>query len=156
MTRPIRSALPALALLVPLLGGMAGCQRGAGPAPTVDRAWVRLAAVPGRPSAAYFTLHGGTEAARLVAVASPDAGDVELHETMGSGQGMATMAPLDGVDIAPGAAVAFAPGGKHAMVFGLAPGIKPGGTVKLSFRFARGQPLVLDAKAVAAGDPSPY
>lgn len=146
-----RCLLPALALL-----GMAACHRGPGPLPTVDHAWLRLAAVPGRPSAAYFTLHGGTEPARLVAVASPSAGDIELHDSMTGAGGMMTMTPLDGVDLAPGGAVAFAPGGKHAMVYGLAPGIAPGGTLKLSFRFAKGQPQVLDAKTVAAGDPSPY
>ena len=146
------SSLPVLALL----GALAGCHRGLGPLPTVDHAWVRLAAVPGRPSAAYFTLHGGTGPARLVAVASPDAGDIELHDSMTNAGGMMTMTPLDGVDVAPGGTVAFAPGGKHAMVYGLAPGIAPGGRVKLSFRFAKGQPAVLDARTVGAGDPSPY
>lgn len=147
-----RSSMLALALL----GAVAGCHRGSGPLPTVDHAWVRLAAVPGRPSAAYFTLRGGTDPARLIAVASPSAGDIELHDSMTGAGGMTTMAKLDGVDVAPGGRIAFAPGGRHAMVYGLAPGIAPGGRVKLSFRFAKGQPQVLDAKAVAAGDPSPY
>ncbi len=146
------AAMPALTLL----GAVAGCHHGAGPLPTVDHAWVRLAAVPGRPSAAYFTLRGGTDPARLVAVASPSAGDIELHDSMTGANGMMTMTRLDGVDVAPGGKIEFVPGGRHAMVYGLAPGIAAGGTVKLSFRFAKGQPAVLDAKAVGAGDPPPY
>ena len=45
-------------------------------------AWVRLAAVPGNPAAAYLTLHGGAEVMRLVAIDSDAAGSSELHHSM--------------------------------------------------------------------------
>ena len=37
-----------------------------------------------------------------------------------------TMTPLGQVSVPAGAAVAFAPGGKHLMLFDVAPQVKPG------------------------------
>ena len=79
-------ALAAAALL-------AGCHAHAPDGPVASDAWVRLAAVPGRPAAAYFKLRGGAAADRLVAVASPAATRAELHEGGMEGS-MMTMRPL--------------------------------------------------------------
>lgn len=124
---------------------------------SAEKAWVRLPAVPGRPGAAYLTIHGGPEPARLVAVESAAAGSTELHESMKMGPGgMTGMQRLDGVDVPAGGTVSFAPGGNHVMLFGLSTGLKAGGRVPLSVRFAKGQPLTVEAKVVGAGDPAPY
>ena len=128
---------------------------------SVDSAWVRLPAVPGRPGAGYFTLHGSDEPARLLAIESPQAQSIELHESMkghdmpGMAGGAMTMQKLDGVDVPANGTVAFAPNGYHAMIFGIDPAVTPGKQIKLTFRFAKGQPVTVDAKAVAAGDPAP-
>jgi copper(I)-binding protein len=50
-------------------------------------AWVRLAAVPGHPAAAYLTLQGGPDAMRLVSVDSEAVGSSELHQSMKTGPG---------------------------------------------------------------------
>lgn len=123
----------------------------------VEKAWVRLAPVPGRPAAAYLVIHGGAHAARLVAVDSPEAGASELHRSMASGPGgMMSMQRLDGLDIPANGEAAFAPGGNHVMLFGVGAGVKPGDTMPLSVRFTLGAPIAVTAKVVGAGDPVPY
>mgnify|MGYP001552999703 CR=1 FL=1 len=54
-----------------------------------------------------------------------------------------------------GATVTFAPGGKHLMLFDMPPAIRPGAKVPLTFTFADGRTLKVDAKAIAAGDAPP-
>jgi len=121
---------------------------------TVEHAWVRLAAVKSRPAAAYFTIHGGPKPATLVAVSSDVAVRSEMHQSMSAG-GVATMAPLDRIAIPAHADVAFAPGGRHVMLFDVNPGIKPGRAMTLTFTFADGTRIPLNADVVGAGDPQP-
>ena len=138
---------------------LAGCQQPEArqPAPAtlaIDGAWVRLAAVPGRPGAAYFTVRGGGAPDRLVAVTSDKVETIELHQG-GTEGGMMTMKPMAGVDIPAGGAVAFAPGGNHAMLFGVDPSVRPQAMLPLSFRFQSGKTLAAQAKVMAAGDAAP-
>ncbi|HEU4960553.1 MAG TPA: copper chaperone PCu(A)C [Sphingomonas sp.] len=120
----------------------------------VEHAWVRLPAVADRPAAAYFELHGGPADTILVGVDSPDAARAEMHESKVE-NGISSMAPLPQVDLPAGQTVAFAPGGKHVMLFGLNPGIAPGGTVRLHFTFADGRTLDEAVPAIAANAPNP-
>ena len=142
------------------LVALASCHRA--PALGVDHAWVRLAAVPGHPAAAYLTIDGGAEPARLIAIDSPVAGASELHQSMKTGPGgamtgaMTGMQRLDGLDLPAQGKLAFAPGGNHVMLFGVSPRVKPGDAIPLVIRFAKGQPLQASAKVVGAGDPAPY
>ena len=131
-----------------LAGALAGCGKPA--ALTVDAAWVRLPAVPGRPAAAYFTLHGGAADATLIAVASDRARRAELHESMAGG-----MRPLAAVGVPAGAAVRFAPGGRHVMLFDLDPRLSAGAATTLRLTFADGRSLAVPARTVAAADPAP-
>ena len=139
-------------LLVPALVLVAACQPARQVA--IDRPWVRLSAVPANPSAAYFTVKGGPKDETLTAVSAPAATRAEMHESMGKG-GMMTMTPLKLVALRAGDSVTFAPGGKHVMLFGLKPAVKPGGTTPLTFTFASGQTITVDARVVGAGDSAP-
>ncbi|USI73225.1 copper chaperone PCu(A)C [Sphingomonas morindae] len=155
-SRRVFMLLAASAALLP-----GACQRGPGAEVRASQAWVRLAAVPGRPAAAYLTLHGADHPVRLLAVESPAAGSSELHETLrriddNGGPPEMTMDRLDYVDIPTGATIAFAPQAMHVMLFGVAPALKPGDRVPLVLRFAKGAPLTIKARAIAAGDPAPY
>lgn len=149
------SGLAALALVA-----LAGCHHEA--KLSADQAWVRLPAVAGNPGAGYLVIHGGPEAERLLAVESTAAGSTELHESMKMGAdhngmgGMNGMQRLDGVDVPANGTVTFAPNGNHVMMFGLSASLKPGGTIPLSVRFEKGQPLTIEAKVVGAGDAAPY
>ena len=124
------------------------------PVLSVDPGYVRLAAVPSRPAVAYFTIHGGTANATLIAVDTDVAVKTELHESM-TGGAMATMKPLDDVAIPAGTTVAFKPGGKHLMMFDMNPGIKPPRSITLTFTFANGQRIPADLPTIAAGAPAP-
>jgi len=133
---------------------LAGCHAQPVARLEVRDAWVRLAAVPGRPAAAYFNLAGAATADRLVAVTSPKVATIELHGG-GMSDGMMTMRKLDGVDVPVGGSVAFAPGGNHAMLFGVDPSVKPNATLPLSFRFASGARMDVAAATVNAGGDAP-
>jgi len=140
-----------LGLLLVLLLGISGCSARQF---YIDHGYVRLAAAPGRPAVAYFTLHGGPTDTTLVAVHSEFSLRTEMHQSMTSG-GMAAMKPLDQVALPAGGKVAFKPGGMHVMLFGLNPVIKPGKTMTLQFTFADGNRYDYDALVIAPGDPAP-
>ena len=90
-----------------------------------------LPAVKGNPAAAYFTLAGrGKIAPVLTSVKIDGAGKTMIHETVGG-----TMNMLDKVSVPAGGSVAFAPGGKHVMVFGLSPKLSAGTSTRLTLTF---------------------
>lgn len=132
-----------------------GC--GGGPAKkdraiSVEKPWVRLPAVAGEPGAAYFKLTGGAEGTTLVSVSSPLVKRIELHESM-TGGNMASMKKLDDVDFAYDGTIEFKPGGRHAMLFGIAPAMKPGAALPLTFAFDNAPPVTVTAEVrSAAGD----
>jgi copper(I)-binding protein len=125
-------------------------------APTADGpvtdAWVRLAAVEGNPAGGYFTLHGGDTDNQLLDVTSPKVASIELHESRME-NGMMQMAHLDkGLAVPAKATLSFAPGGMHAMLFGIAPEVKPGSKILLTFRYAKGDPVNVEALVKAPGE----
>lgn len=131
---------------------LAACQ---GPAEVhADKGYVRLAAAPGRPAAAYFTLHGGEKDMTLVSTRSALAIKSEMHETMQTG-GMSHMMPLDNVPLPAKGELVFAPGGRHVMLFDLPATVKPGTMVPLTFTLNDGRRIEYSAPAIAAGDPPP-
>lgn len=132
---------------------LGGC--GAAPQPAVDGAWVRLPAVAGRPAAAYFTLKAGEQPMTLLSIRTPAALRTELHESMKGHAGMTTMTPLPQVDVPAGGTLAFAPGGRHAMLFDVNPALKPGGTTTLTLAFADGRTIEAKATLRGAGDAAP-
>jgi len=145
---------PLLPLALAALLSAPGCGAPSGGAPPVEQAWVRLPAVAGRPGAAYFTLNGGAKGATLIGITSARADRIALHESMAAG-GVMRMTPLKKVAVPPRTALAFAPGGRHAMVYGIEPRTEAGGTMALTFAFEREPALTIDAKVRSAGDPPP-
>jgi copper(I)-binding protein len=142
----MRIAVPILAALLAL----AGCGESPPPqAPQNGPPVIRLPAVSGRPGVAYFVLRESDGRGALVGVASPQAGRAEMHETMG-GRDMSSMRAIARVPFERGL-IAFAPGGRHVMLFDLDPRLGPGGHAQLSFRFEHGPPLTLEAEVQAAG-----
>ena len=123
---------------------------------TADGAWVRLPAVKRQPAAAYVTIHGGPVDETLISVSCDVAIRSEMHETMRSGN-MADMKQLATVPVPARATVAFAPGGRHIMLFDLNPALTPASkhVPKLTLTFADGKRVVVPATVVGAGDPAP-
>nr|WP_047169495.1 copper chaperone PCu(A)C [Sphingomonas sp. Y57] len=141
-----RTIVAAMALVA-----LSACQPQRADKPLVKDARVRLAAVPGGPAGAYFTLEGGAKDDRLVRIDSAVVNKIELHESVMNG-GVMTMRPIAEVQVPAGKAVLFAPGGSHAMLYGVDPRITAGTGVPMLFTFASGTRIEVEAKSVAAGD----
>ena len=136
--------------LVPIVAALlavAACGRDE-PEPS---ATVRLAAVPGRPAAGYFTLRVAGDKGVLLSVRSPQAGRIEMHETVRNGK-MSGMRAVRRIPVHGGETLAFTPGERHLMLYDLAPTVEAGGGMSLIFTFERGGEQRLTAEIVAAGD----
>lgn len=124
------------------------------PAPSyIDQAWVRLSPNKGTPSAGYFVVHGGDAGVQLRGVLTDYALKVEMHETI-SKDGMTTMERVESVDVPPKGQVAFAPGGKHLMIWGINDTAVSRGKMQFTFLMGNGDRLLVDAvirKPEAAG-----
>src|ERR1043165_1797298 len=115
---------------------------------------VRLPAVPGRPGAGYFEIDGRPGQGDLVSVSSPRIARIEMHEST-TRNGVASMRRID--RIAMNGCNRFATAdGRHLMLFGLDPSLRPGGHVPLTFHFERGEPQTFVATVIAAGDEHPH
>ena len=90
---------------------------------SVTDAWARATA-GGTSCVVYFNVTS-TIADRLTGARSPIAADAVLHLHKMS-NGVMTMRPLDGVDLAAGKTFSFAPLGYHIMLTGLKMPLKPG------------------------------
>lgn len=130
---------------------LAGCQPRA---LSIDHGYVRLPAVAGGPAVAYFTIHTGATPATLIAVSSDTVIRSELHESMQQGS-MATMRPLNRIAIGADEDVAFRPGGRHVMLFGVGRSVTPGGRMTLLLSFADGSRYEYFAPVIAAGAAAP-
>ncbi|MGC4251669.1 MAG: copper chaperone PCu(A)C [Sphingobium sp.] len=136
----MRAILPFLALAAPLALSACG-----DPAPTyIDQAWVRLSPNKDTPSAGYFVAHGGASDVQLRGVLTDYALKVEMHESV-SENGMMSMKPISSVDIPAKGKVAFAPGGKHLMLWGVNDTAISRGKMQLTFLLSNGDRLLVDA-----------
>ena len=140
---PLLAAAPALAHEFHRLGDI-----------VVEQPWSRATAA--MVGGAFVTLrNNGAVADRLVKVSSPLAEKAEIHETKVE-NGVATMRPVDGVEIKPrGGSVQLKPGGLHVMLMGLARPLKEGERVKLTFIFARAGAIEVEARVEKAGAQAP-
>ncbi len=138
------------------LAALAGCDR---PPPDgtvrVSDVWVRLPAARSRPGGAYFRMEAGSEGTRLVGISSPAVRWIELHETSMKGS-TARMKQRKEVEFPSRGELAFEPGGRHAMLFGIDAKAKPGDRIPLTFSFNVAPPITVDAEVRAAGDEAPH
>jgi copper(I)-binding protein len=143
-----RTTIRALAAMACLALGVAPALAGhAGVAPsTVVRAGAieisgafARATLPSAPvGGGFLTLtNPGTEDDRLVAVSSPAAGRVRLHEMKMEGDVMKMGELLDGVAVPAGTTVTLSPSGDHMMFTELKEPFVEGGTVPVTLTFER-------------------
>jgi copper(I)-binding protein len=148
------SGMKKLLLTLAAATSLAACERAQPePAVTVEELVVTVAAVPGGMGAGYFTLRTNNEPSKLVRVSSPSVQSIELHETREEG-GRTAMAPLGvyGGVFDPSRPLRFAPGGKHAMLIGMDPNLKPGGKILLSFHVEPlREPVTVEAEVRGPG-----
>ncbi len=131
-----------LAATLAMLIGTAACSD---PPPVfVDGGYVRLNPNPQAPSAAYFSIHAGKEPVTLRMVTTDEAVRLEIHESMMGGN-MASMKPIDTIDVPAGETVKLAPGGKHIMLWTINPQALADGKMSFTFTFSNGQRILADA-----------
>lgn len=125
-----------------MLALLAGCQP---PAQLlVEKAYVQLSPVKDNPSVLYFTVRGGPQDTELRSVSSRSVLRVEMHETVEE-NGMSMMRPLDRAPVPSRGKVAFEPGGKHVMVWGVDPAAQKAGKAEFVFTFSTGEKIAADA-----------
>jgi len=137
-TQSLFAAAPIIAILA-----LASCQR-AKPL-YVDGAYVRLSPDPDNPAAGYFTIHGGAQPVTLLAVETDAAVRLEMHQSMTTAGNMASMQPIQTVDVPAGQKVKFAPGGKHLMIWQINPQAIAAGKMEFKLIFSNGDRLLVDA-----------
>ena len=120
------------------------------PQVTVEDARVTLPAVKGRPGAAYFTLRTNAQPVRITGISSPRAERIELHEMSMAGNVM-RMGPLKDTSFPADGELRFEPGGKHAMVFGVDPALRPDQSVPLTFTFEQAPSVTVQAEVRGPG-----
>jgi copper(I)-binding protein len=104
----------------------------------VENAWIRAAPPGVTMLAGYAMLKNAGDAPVVVSGASSaDFGDVSLHESANE-NGVERMRALGDIAIAPGASVAFAPGGKHFMLMDAKRDLKAGDSVKIHIATSSG------------------
>jgi copper(I)-binding protein len=138
---PVLLRAPQLVLLVALLvvGVLAPARTpAAGSNLVVAGAWIRQPPPGSDVAAAYLSLlNAGTETVTLTGAECPLAAMVMMHETVAV-DGQSRMRALTAVPLAPGAGIAFTPGGRHIMLHGLAHPLQVGERVPLVLLFSGG------------------
>ncbi|WP_158241451.1 copper chaperone PCu(A)C [Novosphingobium sp. TH158] len=122
---------------------------------TIQEARLVLPLVSGNPGAVYFNLVNEGEAPQKLM--SVDVTGVEMtmvHETIDTG-GVAKMQTAQNVVVPAQGSLAFEPGGKHVMVMGLSPDLKPNTRTVLTINFDTGDKASVElpviSQAAAAG-----
>jgi copper(I)-binding protein len=99
---------------------------------SVTAPWVR-ATVPAQTSTGAFMRLQSASGTRLVAVSSPVAASVQLHQMAMQGE-MMQMREVDGIDLPAGQGVNLASGSYHVMLIGLKRQLKAGETVDMTLQ----------------------
>jgi copper(I)-binding protein len=113
----------------------------------VSNAWIRLMPSVASSTAAYFTLENQSDKSiEIVTITTAIAKKSTMHDTIVEND-MASMIPLDELNIASGSSVVFAPGGKHLMIMGLTEKLVKNKNVSLYFELKNGEQIVATMQA---------
>lgn len=104
---------------------------------TVSNAWARASAPGQEVGAAYLNLKSD-KPAKLIALASPAADSVEIHE-MSMKNGVMKMRMLKTLDLPAGKLVKLEPGGFHLMLVDLKKPLQAGENIEIVLTFKDGQ-----------------
>jgi copper(I)-binding protein len=99
-------------------------------------AFARASAVPAaKAGAVYMTLtNNSSKVDHLLSVSTDASETAQLHESVEK-DGVATMKPVEALEIPAGGTVEFKPGGTHIMLTGLKAPLKIGGMIMLELKF---------------------
>ncbi|WP_061932671.1 copper chaperone PCu(A)C [Aureimonas sp. AU22] len=118
----------------------------------IGHPWSRAMPTGARTGAGYLVLSNkGTESDRLVAISSPVAEQVQIHD-MAIKDGVMTMRRIeDGLPIPAGAEARLAPGGLHLMLLGVKQPFQEGQMVPLELTFEKAGAVEVQLKVDAMG-----
>ena len=142
--------LVAVAATVALLAACAGDDDAAAGQLSVSDAFA-LATVTGQPNGAvYFTVVSpDADTLEKIDVPQSIADRASIHETVTNAKGEMSMQEMkSGVDLDPGTAVTFTPGGKHVMLEDLVQPLVVGQTFDVTLEFAKADPVTLPVAVV--------
>jgi len=123
---------------------------------TIAGAFAR-ATLPNQPvGGGYLTItNGGTNDDRLVAAASPVAGEVQLHEMTMEGDVMKMRQLKDGIAVPAGATVTLEPGGLHLMFMKLKGPLVEGQAVEVTLAFEKAGSVTVTLPVLASSAAEP-
>ena len=115
------------------------------------------ATLPGQPvGGGYLTIsNGGSADDRLLAVTSPAAGAVDLHQMRMDGDVMRMSAVPDGIVVPAGGSITLEPGGLHLMFSDLAAPLLAGEVVEVTLVFERAGEVVVVLPVLPVGAIAP-
>lgn len=112
---------------------------------TIEHPWARPSATEN--GAAYFELvNSGTETDRLIGASAAIASTAELHVTSIDAQGVATMRPVQAIDLPAGGRARLSPGGLHLMLLGLTQPLEDGQRFPLTLTFEHAGTATVDVE----------
>jgi copper(I)-binding protein len=119
--------------------------------PPVSVSDARVRWLPGDlPMAGYFVITSHAPSPlRLSGATSPAFGHVMLHRSVAEAD-VERMVHVDGVELAPGESVTFAPGGYHLMLMHRTQALHVGGEVLVTLSFSDGQTLPVRFRVTGA------
>ena len=121
----------------------------------VGGAWSRATAPSASTAVVYLEMTAHITADRLVAVTTPVAERVELHDTTVDDQGVMQMRAVEALEIPLDGTVTLAPGGLHLMLFGLRHQLNEGDRFPIELRFEQTGVLTPEVIVLAPGAPGP-
>ncbi|MGZ3342800.1 MAG: copper chaperone PCu(A)C [Reyranella sp.] len=122
----------------------------------IGQPWTRATPPTAESGGGYLVLKNtGTTPDRLVAVKSPAAGKVEIHEMKMDGNIMRMREVEKGIEIPPGATVELKPGGFHVMFMGLRAPFAKDAKVPLTLVFEKAGSIDVELAVQAMGAQPP-
>ena len=116
----------------------------------IENVWAR-ATPPGSTAAAVYADVRAADADEIVAVTTPAAERVEIHQSSETA-GTMQMRPVTSVPLPQNAIVKFETGGLHLMLIGLREPLAASSSIPLTFTFRSASPITVNAQIVAPGD----
>ena len=122
----------------------------------IGHPWARATPPTAPTGGGYLTIKNtGATPDRLVEVRSPAASSAQVHEMKMEGNVMRMRELAGGLEIAPGATVALAPGGMHLMLMGLKAPFKQGEKVPLTLVFEKAGSIEVELAIAPMGATPP-
>jgi copper(I)-binding protein len=132
----------------------ADAPKGVAAKPIVRDAWARATPPGSGVAAVYLTLVGGSQADRLLGASTVRAEMTQVH-SVEQQAGMSRMRPVDGLDLAAGKMVTFAPETMHLMLMNLAQPLVAGEHFTVQLRFAQAGVVEATVEVVSAAANGP-